>query len=246
MNKDNIFRSSEFHMDTGDVLHMIVIDESGAVASMSLYSTIDPNNSEVETVLDYDGNQYSYVTIGTQQWLLQNLKTTHYNDGTPIPNLTADGDWIADTTGAYCWYNNDVSFKTEYGAFYNWYAATNAHNLAPTGWQVPSYNDWVTLYTYLGGSTVAGGKMKEVGLAHWTNPNIGASNESGFTAIAGGERQASSANMGALAEWWCTNQGLFPTEGRAFLINHNDSFLAAASTELKFYGFNIRCMRDII
>ena len=144
MNKDNVFRSSEFHMDTGDVLHMLIQDESGATVAIGLYGSSEPDIVEdfnIGSVTDVDGNSYTTVTIGTQQWMVENLKTTHYADGTAIPNLTIDGDWIADVTGAYCWYNNDIVNATPYGALYNWYAVTNAHGLAPAGWRIPTESD---------------------------------------------------------------------------------------------------------
>lgn len=187
MNKDNVFKSSQFFMDIGDVLHILLKDEVGK-PTMALYGEVDVDNPESEIIEDYDGNVYTCVTIGTQQWLLENLRSTHYADGTVIPNLILAVDWLADVTGAYCWYNNDIANKNTYGALYNWYAVNNIHGLAPTGWRVPSLVDLQTLIAFLGGDAVAGHKLREIGTTHWTAPNIGATNSSGFTAVGGGYR----------------------------------------------------------
>ena len=140
------------------------------------------------TVLDVDGNIYKTVTIGSQCWLRENLKTTKYNDGKIIHLITDSVSWNLDTIGAYCWYNNDeLTYKSKYGALYNWHTV-NTKKLCPTGWHVPSDNEWSELFNYLGGDAIAGGKLKEAGLTHWLSPNKGATNETGFTALPGGWR----------------------------------------------------------
>lgn len=91
-------------------------------------------------VTDIDGNVYQVVSIGKQLWIKENLKTTHYRDGSAIPNVTVNSAWVALTTGAYCWYNNDeATYKNTYGALYNWYAVADSRNLCPTGWHIPTY-----------------------------------------------------------------------------------------------------------
>ena len=147
------------------------------------------------TDIDNDGNVFRTIKIGTQIWMLDNLKTTHYLDGTPIPNVTDNAAWIALTTGAYCNYNNDGANVATYGRLYNFYAASDAiHILAPkAGWHVPSQAEWDQLETYLGGTItsgvtpIIGRKLKEVGTVHWTAPNP-ADNVSGFTSLPGGDR----------------------------------------------------------
>ena len=115
------------------------------------------------TVTDIDGNVYHTVTIGTQTWMVENLKTTKYNDGTAIPLVTDSTAWLNLTTPGYCWYNNDAAtYKNTYGALYNWFTV-NTSKLAPSGWHVPTDAEWTTLITYLGGETVAGGQMKSTG-----------------------------------------------------------------------------------
>ena len=142
------------------------------------------------TMTDQDDNVYKTITIGTQTWMAENLRTTKYRDGSSIPNVTDNTAWTNKTTGAYCNYNNTKSADTiaTYGRLYNWYAATDSRNIAPTGWHLPTETEWRTLIYYLGGFSVAGGKMKETGTTHWKTPNTGATNESGFTALPTGFR----------------------------------------------------------
>ncbi len=119
--------------------------------------------------------------------MAENLRVTRYNDGTAIPQVIDNTAWTNLSTPAYTWYDNGSS---DYGALYNYYtvADTNSLNVCPVGWDVPTDTEWATLTTYLGGVSVAGGKMKESGLAHWNSPNTGATNESGFAGLPGGFR----------------------------------------------------------
>jgi len=164
----------------------------------------DEDSTSAASVTDADGNIYSTVSIGKQVWMKENLKTTKYNDGTPIPNITDYTAWEALSTPSYCWYNNDAaSYKAYYGALYNWYAV-NTGKLCPTGWHVPIDIEWTILTTYLGGNGVAGGKLKETSTIYWWSPNTGATNETGFTALPGGERNydGSYLDVGSYGRWW--------------------------------------------
>jgi uncharacterized protein (TIGR02145 family) len=139
-------------------------------------------------VYDSDGNGYHTVVIGAQTWMLENLKTTRYNDNTEIPLVTENTAWSNLSTPAYCWPdNNPPASEVFLGALYNWYTI-EAQKLCPAGWHVPTRADYLALEEYLGGEAVAGGKMKEAGTAHWKDPNTGATNESGFTALPGAAR----------------------------------------------------------
>lgn len=139
------------------------------------------------SVADIDGNVYNTVTIGTQEWTVENLKTTKLNDGTAIPDVTDGTAWSLLTTPGRCWYDNNSSYNSTYGLLYNWYTV-NTGKLAPAGWRVPTNADWLVLINYLGGLDVSGGKLKEAGLSHWKTPNTGATNEVGFTAVPSGAR----------------------------------------------------------
>ncbi len=141
------------------------------------------------TVTDYDGNVYHTVQIGTKRWMIENLRTTHFNDGTPIPNVTESSDWIALTTPGYCWYNNDISYKDPNGALYNFYAV-NSGNLAPAGWHVATNDDWQALRNIVGSSD-RGYYLLEKGTLHWPPPNAYATNQYGFTAVPTGSRSGS-------------------------------------------------------
>jgi uncharacterized protein (TIGR02145 family) len=124
------------------------------------------------TLTDQDGNVYKTVTIGTQTWMAENLRTTKYNDGTAIANVTENTVWDTLRTGAYCNYNNTTSIDTiaTYGRLYNWHAV-NTGKLAPIGWHVPTADEWTKLTDDLGSGYVAGGKLKETGTSHWNSPN---------------------------------------------------------------------------
>ncbi|MDZ7633244.1 MAG: fibrobacter succinogenes major paralogous domain-containing protein [Bacteroidales bacterium] len=145
-------------------------------------------NDEAETVTDSDGNVYKTLVIGTQIWLAENLKTTKFNDGSQIPFVSEETSWVATlTTPGYCYYDNNTANKSVYGGLYNWYAVETG-KLCPKGWHVPSDAEWTTITNLFGGESVAGNALKEKGTAHWTSPNDGATNESGFTALPGGNR----------------------------------------------------------
>jgi uncharacterized protein (TIGR02145 family) len=193
---------------------------------------------------DIDGNVYHTVVIGSQEWMVENLKTTKYNDGTAIPLVTDGTEWNNLTTPGYCWYNNDAAtYKNTYGALYNWYSV-NMGKLAPTGWHVPTDSDWSTLGTYLGGDAVAGGKLKEVGTTHWNSPNTGATNETGFSALPGGSCGGGNfVNVGIFGNWWSA------TENGASIAYSRS--LSCSSFTLGYWwnynkncGFSVRCVRD--
>ncbi len=151
---------------------------SGVDSATTLQVFVDPR----------DGREYSMVTIGTQTWMAENLMATKYRNGDDIPNVTDNGTWSGLSTGGYCDYGNDTNNSNIYGRLYNWHAVNDIKGLAPLGWKIPSDADWDTLIAYLGGSNIAGGKLKETGSFHWNVPNTGATNETGFTALPGGHR----------------------------------------------------------
>ena len=138
-------------------------------------------------VKDYDGNYYHTVTIGTQTWLKENLKTTHFANGDPIPNIKEFSVWNVTNSVAYCYYNNDPEVGKTYGALYNWFVTNDPRGLI-AGYHVATDEEWTILMNSQGGRSSAGGKLKEVGLVHWKAPNAGATNESGFTSLPAGAR----------------------------------------------------------
>ena len=149
---------------------------------------------KAQTVTDYDGNVYDTVHIGSRIWLKQNLHVTHYNNGTPIPNVTDSLVWGLLTSGARCYYRNDSAANDSvYGTLYNWFVVNNPAKVCPVGYHVPTDGEWTQLENSLGGYMVAGGALKEAGFTHWLSPNVGATNASGFTALPGGARMPNTA-----------------------------------------------------
>jgi uncharacterized protein (TIGR02145 family) len=157
------------------------------------------------SMTDQDGNTYKTILIGTQTWMVANLKTMKFNDGTSIPLVTDATSWSNLSSPACCWQNNDPARKVTYGVLYNWYAV-NTGKLCPTGWHVPSDAEWIKLTDYLGGENIAGAKLKESGFRHWKSPNTGATNEVYFWALPGGVRlngtDALFNNLGEMGYWW--------------------------------------------
>ena len=197
------------------------------------------------TVTDIDGNVYQTVKIGDQWWMAENLKVTHYQNGDFIPNVTDDNQWINLTTGAYCNYDNDSTNVATYGRLYNWYAVADSHNIAPAGWHVPSDAEWQTLVDYLGGDTVAGGKLKESGTTHWSSPNTGATNESGFCALPGGYRyyyNGAFNYVGGSAIFWSSTESDISFAWYRGLYYCNTDVNRSDCN--KQYGFSVRCVRD--
>lgn len=201
------------------------------------------------TVKDADSNVYSIVAIGDQVWMAENLKTTRYRDGSPILEIKGGQEWADLTTPAYCWYTNDSSlFKKDYGALYNWHVIdpVNTKQIAPEGWHVPSDSEWVLLASYLGGSNVAGGSLKEEGFLHWTYPNEGATNSSGFKALPGGycSYNGTFGKYGAYGVWWTTTENDQSTAIYHNLYSDRVDMYRKYNYYNKNYGFSIRCIRD--
>ena len=196
-----------------------------------------------EIVTDADGNLYHTVKIGNQTWMVENLKTTKFNDGTDIPNVTDGYQWIGLSTPGYCWANNNIQNKAVYGALYNHYAVSTG-KLAPAGWHVPTESDWQILTTYLGGNTLAGAALKQTGFLNWMSPNTGATNSSGFTALPGGYRSPVTGdfiNINTRAVLWGATE-LNGLSGR--YIIENNSTNTDFSYYVKTFGFSVRCIKD--
>ncbi len=198
-------------------------------------------------ITDIDGNVYRTVNIGNQQWMAENLKVSKYNDGTDIPNIIDAAEWSSLTTGAWAYYNNNEANNDKYGKLYNWYAVSpDKKNVCPTGWHVPTDAEWTVLTEYLGGGTVAGGRMKEVGITSWISPNTDATNSSLFTGLPGGIRgdNGSCYVFGINGYWWSSseyegytnyawNRGLSKEIGTVYTNSFG-----------KKEGLSVRCLKD--
>lgn len=197
------------------------------------FKTPGPN-----TVVDIDGNIYHTLLIETQVWMVENLKTTKFRNGDPIPY------WNNSTSRGYCWYNNDSIYKSTYGAIYNYYTSADSRSICPPGWHIPSVEDWTTLINYLGGDSVAGGKLKEVGTMHWHSPNTGATNIVGFTALPGGARDCGNnfINMGSGCRFWTSFE---VTGGWVVDIGiQSNSANVSFSSGFDCNAFYVRCIKD--
>ena len=235
---------------------------NGTYTAESAQFTISEATGSSGTVTDYNNNTYPTVKIGNQWWMAENLKATHYSDGTEITLVTLDTDWSNlvnnNTDKAYCYYANNSSYGDVYGALYTWAAAMNGEGssfgspsgvqgVCPTGWHLPSDNEWKELVDYLGGISVAGGKLKEAGTTHWSSPNEGATNESGFTALGSGERFEGAFGGGFhyIAEnafWWTATENSDNDALRRY-VRHTLASTGYNSPG-KSTGCSVRCVQD--
>jgi uncharacterized protein (TIGR02145 family) len=230
---------------TGDTLYLT----NGNFVIIPGLSTANskPTSGYGQNISDVEGNLYKTVYIGTQQWMAENLKTAKYNDGTIIPCVTGLNQWVNLKTGGWCNYNNSDSLGKIYGKLYNWYAVnpiTNGNkNVCPTGWHVPTDNEWTVLTDYLGGLSLAGGKLKEVGTRSWNSPNKDATNMSLFTGLPGGcslgGDYSSIVNYGF---WWSATEYLTLYAWQRNL--YSNSGTANRGTNGKRDGLSVRCIKE--
>lgn len=214
--------------------------------------------AQTDSITDIDGNTYGIVEIGTQVWMSEDLRVTHYPNGDPIPNVTIISEWAAladnDSTDAYSFYNNNSN--TEYGALYSFAAAIadnwerdnlDGQGVCPNGWHLPTDTEWTELVNYLGGTSIAGGKLKEISTTHWLTPNTGATNESGFTALPTGYRDYSCGAFGYIGTygaWWTANEyTAYPTRAFKYMLNNSGENINRSFNQ-KSYGFCVRCIKN--
>ena len=251
------YHSASWNLDNynyGGGINSYLKDNAGQVRAVRAFSV----PSSPGSVTDADGNTYTTVTIGSQVWMKENLKTSKYRNGNPIPTNLSDADWQNTTSGAYAIYNNDAANNTTFGKFYNWYAVADPRGLCPAGWHVPTEYDWQLLTKYLDPAAAdttqccsnnAGGKMKstgtiEAGTGLWYSPNQDATNSSGFTGLPGGGRNldGSFTGIGGVAFWWSSTE-VSSTSAWTRSLN----FTSGYSTRFncgKTTGFSVRCLRD--
>jgi uncharacterized protein (TIGR02145 family) len=198
---------------------------------------------------DIDGNTYKTIQIGTQEWMAENLRVSRYNDGTEIPEIKDADGWKALTGDGFSVYENDQNCFHLFGCLYNYFAAVNEKDLCPSGWHVPTVNDFTTLEIFLGGASIAGGKLKEKGASHWGETNRLSTNESGFTALPGGVRDHFGSYysmgdriIGGAGYWWTSTE----TDNLAWSYSLGCESNSVFKTPLAFKsnGFSIRCLRD--
>jgi len=219
-----------------------------------------PTDNTEETITDIDGNVYTSVIIGEQEWMVENLRVIHYRDGTAIPNITDNENWVSTNSGAYCDYDNDESNVEVYSRLYNWFAVSDSHNLPPLGWHIPSDDEWKELEMYLGMSqttadstsfrgTSEGASLKDT--TGW-NMNEKANNLSGFTAIPCGYRNGNATlpdttvgyffGLRGYSFFW-TSTGI--SDGPAwYRILSSPRETISRNPAYETSGYSIRCVRD--
>ena len=200
------------------------------------------------TLTDQNGNIYKTITIGTQTWMAENLRARTYRNGDSVPVVSSNDTWKGLKTGACCTYNNltDLDAIATHGRLYNWYAVNDSRGLAPPGWHIPSDAEWSTLVQFLGGETVAGGKLKETGQTHWQSPNAGATNSSGFTALPSGRREyfdGTFLNLTFNTFWWSSTA--YDINYAWYRYLNYDVPNAYRANFHEPYGFAVRCVKDV-
>jgi uncharacterized protein (TIGR02145 family) len=196
------------------------------------------------TVADIEGNVYTTVLIGGQQWMAENLRSSTYANGDPIANVT-DTTWTQLSTGAWCHYENNTTNDAIYGKLYNWYPTVDPRGLCPAGWHVPTDAEWTVLRDFLGGQSVAGGKMKSTGTQYWSSPNTAATNESGFSGLPGGDRSGVDGDFGVVGTngyWWSSSE-LTATVVWGRRLTYTNGNMNQVGNNKRF-GFSVRCLRD--
>ncbi len=195
-------------------------------------------------VNDFDGNIYNTVLVGTQIWLKENMKTTKYSNGVTIPRVDLFGSWDDQTDGAFCVYLNTDSKKDTFGLLYNYYTVVNSNKICPVGYHVPTEADFDVLIAYLGGTAVAGGKMKEVSEV-WKTPNTGASNSAEFYGLPGGMRVGAGGayqHINDIMYMWTESQ-VDASNARGIYVRYDNSSIYKAATP-KLAGYSVRCLKD--
>jgi uncharacterized protein (TIGR02145 family) len=208
-------------------------------------------------VTDIEGNSYNTIIINDQEWMAENLKTTKYSNGESIPWVTVEypGLWSSTNVGAYNFYHLDQSFVNQqiYGNLYNGYAVVDPRGLCPTGWHVPTLDERNQLIDFLGGEYVSGGKMKKI-TSMWQNPNVGATNESGFSGLPGGKIDGVSSsggtagaqykNINIQANFWTSS--IYPNSNNSmWMFNLNvGSTQSNEYWENKKNGYSVRCINN--
>jgi uncharacterized protein (TIGR02145 family) len=226
-------------------MKLLTIITNLTLIAMLLSCTKDESSKSIDNpIVDYDGNVYTSVTIGTQQWLKEPLKTTRYMNGDLIEIVSDGTSWSNLTTGAYCSYNYDNTKVMTYGRLYNWFVISDNRKVCPTGWHVPTDNELTTLVNFLGGETIAGGKMKESGNVHWVLSNTGTTNSTGLTLLPCGNIGPYGAfnGLGSTLNIWTSTEVDSNNAWERVLYDGNAGAYRYSSA--KNSGSSIHCIKD--
>lgn len=220
------------------------------IISILATSCEKPSDGVTQVVSDYDGNVYHTVMVNGQEWMVENLKVTHYNDGAEIPLVEDQNIWNnlhSINSGGYCYYDNNITNKDIYGCLYDW-NSINTKKLAPVGWHVATNDDWMILINYLGGLDVAGGEMKSIGTKYWKSPNEKASDRYGLSVLPAGYRGGDSFyGLGETTSITGANLILMPDNTQQMLAVSAYSYqqrsnFGAAGFEV---GLSVRCVKNV-
>ena len=216
----------------------------------TLFTTIIFSQTPGAGVTDIEGNYYSTVIIGSQEWMSENLKTSKYSNGVNIPTVTDNIQWNNLTDGAYCFYNNDANNNLVYGKLYNYYSVISSNNLCPNGWHVPNISEWDELRNFLDPTVATSGGQMKSNSTLWTSPNVGATNSSGFSALPAGFRNHNEptsgvgvfSSKGTMAWFWTSEEANLLSAYNRYLINVDDPLFYSADN--KNDALSIRCMKN--
>lgn len=223
----NLIDTVNNNTQIGNVIYsqgLLIITNQNYTSSFGISQTYIPTN----------------VIIGTQIWSPTNLDITTYRNGDIIPQVTDPTEWANLTTGAWCYYNNDSANGAVYGKLYNWYAVNDPRGLAPYGWHIPTYNELQILTSFTGGNA---GKLKATTL--WNSPNTGATNQYGFAALPGGNRDGSGAFnfIGQYVNFWTSTVTIAGSTSKDFYLSYNDTNYYISDDSIK-NGFYVRLIKD--
>jgi uncharacterized protein (TIGR02145 family) len=236
----------DLHYTAGDRLKFKAISEIYSTVKTAIITEDKALTFNFVECTDGDNNNYPIVEIGSQTWMAENLKTTKYQNGDLIGTTIPDTLNISsEETPKYQWfYNSDNSNLSTYGRLYTWYVATDSRKLCPNSWHIPENAEWIILSNFLGGEAVAGGSLKETGTSHWESPNTNATNVSGFTALAGGERETGGTFIDIFkgSYWWCITD--YNTNNAYFAWLFSETNISGWGTWHKPYGMSVRCVKD--
>jgi uncharacterized protein (TIGR02145 family) len=218
------------------------------------WASLTGNQHEIGEMMDQEGNVYPTIIIGEREWMAKKLRTSTYRNGNEISlignDAAGDAAWSAANYGAYCIYDTSGTgyqafAVSQFGYLYNWYAVNDGRGLCPTGWHVPTDEEWSSLTTPLGGSSAAGGSMKQAGTIYWESPNVGATNESGFSGLPAGIRNHPTTQfigIGSNTSWWSSDES---TDDFAVQRTLGSTTIAVGGGSLnKEIGMSIRCIKD--
>lgn len=224
-----------------EIVKITYSTSTGAVTNMS--STGSGYQNSANTVTDVEGRSYKTVKIGNKVWMSEDLRTTRLNTGAVIPQIKANDEWQGMASPAYSWYDNIPDPGNGYGILYNGYAVESGY-LCPTGWRLPTLDDWDDLIKNSGTMVIAGGKLKAVSSAFWASPNAGASDSFGFKALGTGYRNSTGQFMfrGTTGLWWSSSQTTFSNYSTVAMY-YNYASVAKGSYP-KNQGACVRCVKD--